>query len=132
MDDNTRDFLMWKNGRGRYAAGKQHHGAKTPQEGGVFSSLYSAAVNASRPQAAAYRPHNDTEPVKAEPIPQAEAMMPYCPPRMQAIPGESKNAPDDPQAESLEDFPEMEPETEPEPVTAGMVFIDQRPAGRRY
>ena len=130
MDDNTRDFLMWKNGRGRYAEGMQYHGAKTPQEGGVFSSLYSGAVNASRPQAAAYRPHNDTEPVKAEPIPQAEAMTPYAPPRMERIPGESKNAPDD--TEAVQGFPEMEPETDPEPVTAEMIFIDQRPAGRRY
>ncbi len=129
MDDNTRDFLMWKNGRGRYAAGKQHHGAKTPQEGGIFSSQYSGAVNASRPQAAAIEQSRELMP---EPEALEADTMPYAPPRMQAIPGESKNAPDDPQAESLEDFPEMEPETEPEPVTAGMVFIDQRPAGRRY
>ena len=121
MTDAERDALFFRHKKGRYGPGGKWENATRPMEGGT-----AAAVNASRPQAAAYRPHNDTEPVKAEPIPQAEAMMPYCPPRMQAIPG--KNA----QAESWEGFPEMEPETEPEPVIAGMIYVDQRPAGRRY
>jgi len=81
MTDADRDFLMWKNGRGRYAAGKQHHGAKTPQEGGIFSSLYSGAqTSASCPQG-------------REPITEPE-VMPYAPPRMERIAGESKDAPD--------------------------------------
>lgn len=126
MTDAERDALFFKHHKGRYAPGGCWEGATRPMEGGT-----TVAVNASRPQAAAYRPHNDTEPVKAEPIPQAEAMMPYCPPRMEPIPGESKNAPDDPQAESWENFPEMET-TEPEPAPAVMIYVDQRPAGRRY
>ena len=125
MTDSEKDALFFRHKKGRYGPGGKWENATRPMEGGT-----AVAVNASRPQAAAYRPHNDTEPVKAEPIPQAEAMTPYAPPRMQAIPGESKNAPDD--TEAVQGFPEMEPETDPEPVTAEMIFIDQRPAGRRY
>ena len=123
MTDAERDALFFRHKKGRYGPGGKWENATRPMEGGT-----AAAVNASRTQAAAYRPHNDTEPVKAEPIPQAEAMTPYSPPRMEPIPGE--NAPDDPQAESWEGFPEMDAEAEP--VTAAMIFIDQRPAGHRY
>ena len=125
MTDAERDALFFRHKKGRYGPGGKWENATRPMEGGT-----AVAVNASRPQASAFRSHNDTEPVKAEPIPQAEAMMPYCPPRMQAIPGESKkNAPDD--TEAVQGFPEMET-TEAEPVTAAMIFIDQRPAGHRY
>jgi len=127
MTDAERDALFFRHKKGRYGPGGKWENATRPMEGGT-----AVAVNASRPQAAAYRPHNgavieQSRELMPEPIPQAEAMMPYCPPRMQAIPGESKNA----QAESWEGFPEMET-TEAEPVTAAMIFIDQRPAGHRY
>lgn len=121
MDDNTRDFLMWKNGRGRYAAGKQHHGAKTPQEGGIFSSQYSGAVNASRPQAAAIEQSRELMP---EPEALEADTMPYAPPRMERIPGESENAPDE--AQAVQDFPEMKPEAEAEPARAYFYKMDER------
>lgn len=125
MDDNTRDFLMWKNARGRYAVGQKHHGAKAPKEGGALAPEYRASTGtASRPQASAFRSHNGAEPVEAEPIPQAEAVTPYCPPRMERIPGESKNAPDE--LEQVQGFPEMEPETEAEPARAYFYKMDER------
>lgn len=88
MTDNTRDYLMWKNARGRYAVGQKHHGAKAPKEGGVLAPEYRAAAGtASRPQAAAYRSHNGAVIEQSrELMPEPEALeadtMPYAPPRM--------------------------------------------------
>jgi len=126
MTDAERDALFFKHHKGRYAPGGCWENATRPMEGGTVT----------RQQASASRPHNgavieNREPVKAEPITEPE-VMPYCPPRMERIPGESKNAPDEAQAESWENFPEMEDLPQGEPVTAEMIFIDQRPAGRRY
>ena len=123
MTDAERDALFFRHKKGRYGPGGKWENATRPMEGGT-----AVAVNASRPQAAVIEQSRELMP---EPIPQAEAMTPYAPPRMERIPGESKNAPDDPQAESWENFPEMET-TEPEPAPAVMIYVDQRPAGRRY
>lgn len=123
MTDAEKDALFFRHKKGRYAPGGCWEGAMRPMGTGA---------NTTTPQTSASRPHNgavieNREPVKAEPIPEPEAMTPYSPPRMERIPGE--NAPDE--LEQVQDFPVMDAEAEPEPAPAGMIFIDQRPAGRR-
>jgi hypothetical protein len=82
MNDAERDFLMWKNKRGRYAPGGKLADATRPLEGGTAAAGYvpKAGKVTSRPQAA-YRSHNGAP----EPI-EALDTMPYAPPRMQADP----------------------------------------------
>ena len=86
MTDNTRDYLMWKNARGRYAPGQRHHGAKAPKEGGILSPEYRATNAGNKNARAMYRNHS------AEP--EALDTMPYAPPQMERIAGESKDAPE--------------------------------------
>lgn len=51
MTDNTRDYLMWKNARGRYSEGGRHYGAKAPKEGGVLAPEYRASTGGKNAQA---------------------------------------------------------------------------------
>ena len=117
MTDAERDALFFSHKKGRYGPGGKWENATRPMEGGT-----AAAVNASRPQAAVIEQSRKLMP---EPEALEADTMPYCPPRMERIPGESKNAPDEAQAESWENFPEMET-TEAEPARAYFYKMDER------
>ncbi len=60
-----RDFLMWKNGKGRYSEGGRHYRAKAPREGGILSPEYRASAGNKNAQAM-YRNHS-MEPEGMEP-----------------------------------------------------------------
>ena len=66
MNEQDRDYLMWKNARGRYAPGQKHHGAKAPQEGGILSPEYRASAG-NKNARAMYRNHSGAVVSSAEP-----------------------------------------------------------------
>lgn len=120
MTDTERDALFFKHHKGRYAPGGCWEGAMRPMGTGA---------NTTMPQTSASRPRNGAAIEQSrELIPEPEALeadtMPYAPPRMQAIPGESENAPDE--AQAVQDFPEMKPEAEAEPARAYFYKMDER------
>ena len=80
MNDAERDFLMWKNQKGRYAPGGKYHGATRPMEGGTAAAGYvpQAARVANRPQAM-YRADGAPEALETDAIQ-------FSPPQMQADP----------------------------------------------
>lgn len=81
MNDAERDFLMWKNKKGRYAPGGKWADATHPMEGGTAAAGYvpQAARVVSRPQAM-YRNHSG-----APEALETDAIQ-FSPPRMQADP----------------------------------------------
>lgn len=67
MNDNTRDFLMWKNSKGRYSEGGRHHGTKAPQEGGILSPEYRASTG-DKSVRAMYRNYSGAVVSSVEPL----------------------------------------------------------------
>lgn len=94
MTEQDRDYLMWKNGKGRYSEGGKYHGAKAPQEGGVLSPEYRATNAGNKTAQAMYRNHSGAVVSNAEPEGLETDTIPYAPPRMERIVGESKDAPE--------------------------------------
>ena len=92
MTEQDRDYLLWKHARGRYSEGGRHYGAKAPREGGILSPEYRASAVNKNAQAM-YRADGAVV-SSAEPEPEGMDTVPYAPPRMERIAGESKDAPD--------------------------------------
>jgi hypothetical protein len=125
MTEQDRDYLMWKNGKGRYSEGGKHYGAKAPQEGGVLAPEYMASA-ASRPQAM-YRSHNGAVVSSAEPIESLDTP-PYAPPRMISDPFD-KSAKAKAGALEVEQEPIIQDAEAQDAFTPIACFIEGEPAG---
>ena len=123
MTEQDRDYLLWKNGKGRYSEGGKHYGAKAPQEGGVLAPEYMASA-ASRPQAAAYRIEQSRE------MPEAlgtDAIQ-FSPPRMQADPFDG-SAKAKAGALEVEQEPMIQSAEAEDAYTPIACFVEGEPAG---
>jgi len=91
MNDAERDFLMWKNQKGRYAPAGKWADATRPMEGGTAAAGYvpKAGKVTSRPQAM-YRSHNGAVVSSVEPEALGTDAIQFSPPQMQADPFDKK------------------------------------------
>ena len=124
MTYNTRDYLMWKNGKGRYSEGGKHFGSVVPKEGGALSPEYRATNAGYKNAQAMFRNHSGVVVGQSREPLEADAM-PYAPPRMERIAGESKDAPEPSTVMDFEPMAEA-PENVFTPISC---YVEGEPAG---